>query len=94
MQQTKQCPICNAEMDIIDTRFPNALCSACITRAIDNNGNKVEFFNESLGGGLVATHTLPDGTTQNDKLFVCTIDDKPCKAVEFHMGGTGIELIG
>ncbi len=94
MQQTKPCPICSTEMNVIDQRFPNTVCDACASRAVDAASNKVEFSNGSMSGGIVATHAMPDGTTQTDEVLGCTIDGKPCHGVEFHMGGTGIELEG
>ncbi len=94
MQQTKPCPICSTEMKIIDQRFPNTVCDTCASRAVDAAGNIVEFINASMSGGLIASYTMPNGSTQTDEILGCTIDGKPCHVVEFHMGGTGIELEG
>lgn len=92
MQQTKPCPICGAEMDVIDPRFLNTVCQTCTSRALDANNNKVEFFNKEMSGGIIASHVLPDGSRRSDENLECIIDGKACHGVEFHMGGTGIEL--
>ncbi len=92
MANAKKCPICEQYMEYYDERYPNTVCKPCMSRAVDLVGNKVEFFNAHMGGGLITRHTLPDGSTRDDVDIKCMIDDRSCHGVEFHMGGTGIIL--
>jgi hypothetical protein len=49
------CPICGVGQPA-DPRYPNYLCSDCVGRAVDEGGSPLDFGNEGLGGGFVATY--------------------------------------
>ncbi len=89
----KRCPICGNSMEALDDRFPNLICMECSKKALDANGDNVEFFNYDGGGGLIAQHTQNDGHSYQDKIIDCIVAERKCQGVEFHMGGTGIVLI-
>lgn len=52
------CPICNAEVMPMQ-RYPDYVCEICVAEVTDLNGELLQFYNESISGGLVAHRKNP-----------------------------------
>ena len=89
-QATHKCPITGEDTPTHDARFPNTVTQSASLRAVDAQGRSVTFYNNGLGGGILARHLNADQSHEDDNDVTCWIDGIACTAVEFHMGGTGI----
>ena len=81
------CKICDAEI-IDNPRYPNMVCSACHSLITDENNIQIEFFNESMSGGVIGVYKEtgePYNSTE------CFINNIKCKAKEGRFGGIVIE---
>ena len=83
------CPICFKPISF-NPRYPRAVCPDCVSRAADESGRTIEFFNEDLSGGLIAAYR---GTGEPYPSDLCWIDHIPCQAQEAHLGGIIIQPI-
>ena len=84
------CPITGEETPTYDPSFPNTVSQTAGLRAVDAQGRRVEFYNESTSGGLIARHINSDQAYEENREYDCRIDGVACRGIEFHMGGTGI----
>ena len=82
------CPICSAPV-APNVRYRNYICFECCAKAVDENGRKLGFGNESFSGGFVVWYA--DTNTTRDS-HVCFIDGIECWADEAHMGGVVIRV--
>jgi ribA/ribD-fused uncharacterized protein len=83
------CPICFQSVPHWE-RYPRAVCSDCFEKACDDQGQKLSFFNISMGGGFEAFVT----ETQEKYLsHTCYVEGVECWADEFRFGGIVIEAL-
>lgn len=82
------CPLCGVKVEP-NVRYGNSICFECCARAVDENGRKLGFGNESLSGGFVAWYA--DTNAARDT-HICYIDGIECWADEAHMGGIVIRM--
>lgn len=82
------CPMCGASV-VPNVRYRNYICFECCEKAVDENGRKLGFGNQSLSGGFVAWYA---DTKETRDTHVCYIDGIECWADEAHMGGIVIRL--
>ena len=81
------CPICgNAQRPF--PRYPRYLCQACAAEAVDEAGRRLEFCNESIGGGFQA---MIAATGEIRDSHVCFIRGVRCWADEARLGGIVIQ---
>jgi hypothetical protein len=69
-------------------RYPNMVCTACQVFITDENNRQIEFFNESISGGIIGIYKItgePYNSTQ------CFINNIKCEAKEGRFGGIVIE---
>jgi hypothetical protein len=65
-------------------RYPTAVCSACVERAVEGHGRPIWFYNESMSGGFQAVHA---DSGEEHAGHECWIDGVRCWAGEAHLGG-------
>jgi len=82
------CPICGVSVEP-NVRYRNYICFECCSKAVDENGRKLGFGNESLSGGFVAWYV---DTNEPRDTHICYIDGIACWADEAHMGGIVIRI--
>jgi hypothetical protein len=82
------CPICEAGVEP-NVRYRNYICFDCCANAVDENGRKLGFGNESFSGGFVAWYK---DTNETRDSHICYIDGVECWADEAHMGGIVIRI--
>lgn len=82
------CPVCHSPIPS-DPRYPKAVCTLCMGKAVDPEGRKVGFFNTGLDGGLSGMYE-DDGSEYGSTL--CLIDGLVCHVEERHMGGIVIQV--
>lgn len=87
-----KCVICKGQEAPANLQHPDLLCSSCEGAAVDSEGNPVTFYNESIGGGMIAHHAIKDGPGFYDYDLSCFIQGIECHGVEFKFGGTGIAI--
>lgn len=59
MTNKQFCPICNSEVMPMQ-RYPDYVCEKCADEVTDIDGRIVQFYNESISGGLVAHRRNPE----------------------------------
>ncbi|RYY55755.1 MAG: hypothetical protein EOO09_09210 [Chitinophagaceae bacterium] len=77
------CFTCNREIPY-STRYPERLCELCMKVAVNRDGQKLSFSNESLSGGFVSYN---ESTRVNGKEHTCYVKGYECHADEAYMGG-------
>jgi hypothetical protein len=82
------CQICGVSVQP-NVRYKNYICFECCAKAVDENGRKLGFGNESFSGGFVAWYS---DTNETRDSHICYIDGIECYADEAHMGGIVIRL--
>ena len=82
------CQICTASVEP-NVRYREYICFECCAKAVDEDGRKLGFGNESLSGGFVARYV---DTNETRNSHICYIDGIECYADEAHMGGIVIRL--
>ena len=82
------CPICGVAVEP-NVRYRNYICFECCGKAVDEDGRKLGFGNESFSGGFVAWYS---DTNETRDSHICYIDGIECYADEAHMGGIVIRL--
>ncbi len=80
---THPCPHCSSPMPYLP-RYPMAVCSSCVERAVDKNGRHLAFYNTSIFGGFEAMYS---DTGDVHPSHECFIDGVRCWADEARMGG-------
>ena len=90
MKETN-CPPCNIELSYLP-RYSNLLCGDCASKAIDDANNPVAFYNESLTGGIIATHSTAEGEKTNGNMK-CLVDGRECRGIELRFGVTAVQLL-
>ncbi len=81
------CPICANEVRT-NLRYPKIVCHKCVTKATDDKGLLVEFFNEDFSGGCFGQYV---GTEDDYKSKICYINGIKCQAQEGRFGGIVIQ---
>lgn len=84
----QRCPICSADVEP-NVRYRNYTCFDCCRKAVDENGRRLGFGNESFSGGFVAWYK---DTNETRDSHICYIDGIECWADEAHMGGIVIRV--
>ena len=82
------CPICGISGPP-DPRYPRCICPECGHRATDENGRGLQFTNESVSGGFIATYRDTGEVRDN---HICFVDGIRCWADEAHMGGIIVSI--
>ena len=82
------CPLCSALVEP-NVRYGNYICFDCCEKAVDEDGRKLGFGNESISGGFVAWYA---DTKEARPTHICYIDGIECWADEAHMGGIVIRV--
>ncbi|MEG4799007.1 hypothetical protein QUB63_02590 [Microcoleus sp. ARI1-B5] len=86
-RQLHPCPICSIPSPYWE-RYPRLVCSTCRSKACDDRGRKLKFFNVSMDGGFQAIVV----DTQEEYLsHICYIEGIQCWADEGRFGGIAIE---
>ena len=88
---TKQCPICNETM-IATERYPLAVCARHYSECLDGDGNRVEFVNEGMWGGLVSHHHVGGEVVMRSDPN-CFVRGVKCCAGEARYGGIVIQVV-
>jgi hypothetical protein len=88
-QNFHHCPVCSGKMSF-NSRYPHAVCLSCQDRAVDEQGRSLEFFNQSMSGGLQIQY-VDDGAKRTSP--VCYIDGLKCRAEEARFGGVVIQVV-
>jgi hypothetical protein len=83
------CPICERPMPI-NVRYPKAVCSECIKRAVDESNRPLNFYNQSTTGGFMAVYV---DTGEERTSHICFIDGIKCRADEAHLGGIVVSVM-
>lgn len=83
------CPLCGAGVPH-NERYPTYICEECVSRAMNEAGQSVEFYNTSAGGGFVAINSATGEKTED---HVCFIDKRKCWADERYFGGIVIQPV-
>ncbi|CAN5659614.1 hypothetical protein BH24ACI3_BH24ACI3_11880 [soil metagenome] len=86
----QRCPICSAAVEP-NVRYKNYVCFNCCALAVDEEGRKLGFGNESFSGGFAAWYADTNETREG---HVCFIKGIKCWADEAHMGGIAIRIYG
>ncbi len=84
------CPICGASGLPSWERYPRYVCGACVGRACDERGRRLEFFNEGPFGGFLSVYA---DTRERYGQRRCYIDGRACEADEARFGGIVIQLL-
>ena len=82
-QQLKPCPICSIPSPYRE-RYPRLVCSTCRSKACDDRGRQLKFFNVSMDGGFQAL--LVDSQEEYPS-HICYIEGIKCWADEGKFGG-------
>lgn len=82
------CPVCQSPIPF-DPRYPRAVCSLCMGKAVDREGRRVNFYNTDLGGGLSGRYE-DDGSEYT--FTQCLIDGFGYQAEERRLGGIVIQI--
>tara|TARA_R110002050_G_scaffold300534_1_gene470365 strand:+ start:251 stop:979 length:729 start_codon:yes stop_codon:yes gene_type:complete len=83
-----QCPICKTDLQP-STKYPNYVCSDCVNKASDKQGQPLSFGNIDMGGGFEAFYTE---TNKKHDSHICYIEGIECFADEEKFGGIVIEV--
>tara|TARA_B100002051_G_C16743057_1_gene645596 strand:- start:5673 stop:5939 length:267 start_codon:yes stop_codon:yes gene_type:complete len=83
---TKNCPICS-EKTHISKKYPYSVCSKCSQKTVDENDNKIEFFNIDYNGGF---YSIKDNIKSEE--HICYINGIQCYAEEARFGGIVVSL--
>lgn len=83
------CPICGEKVPHWE-RYPRQVCTNCMNKASDAYGRRLQFFNESAGGGFKAFYR-DNGAEYNRN--ICYIDGRKCFANEHRFGGIVVEVV-
>ncbi len=86
----QRCPICSAAVEP-NVRYKNYICFHCCALAVDEEGRKLGFGNESFSAGFVA---WDEDTKETRRSHICFIKGVKCWADEAHMGGVVIRIYG
>jgi len=82
------CPVCGAPL-ARSARYPRALCPPCVLEAIDREGRRVRFANESISGGFVAHPVGGEPSQDHD----CWVRGSACRADESYFGGIVVQRV-
>lgn len=85
----RPCPICSAPVGA-SSRYPRAVCPACVLEGVDADGQELRFSNIDLSGGFAAQRA--DGTSPSHP-HACLIRGLACHADEARFGGIVVELV-
>lgn len=83
------CSLCGSPVPESE-RYPKYICGSCVSRAVNEAGQPVEFNNTNAGGGFVA---INKATGEKTEEHACFIDGKPCWASERYLGGIVVQLV-
>ena len=90
--ETVNCPICK-QLHKVLSRYKLSICDDCINnfKCYDQNGNIVNFCNESMSGGFVSLHR-ENGIDVKKQDHICYINNIKCIANESRFGGIIIQI--
>jgi hypothetical protein len=89
----KPCPICNVDVENYSERYAdlNIICKQCnlTYEKVDENGDKIDFTNIDIFGGLQSIVMKKDGSTIINKLIdgCFYMNNIKCRATEYRFGG-------
>lgn len=81
------CPICKIELKPVP-RYPNYVCETCASKATDETGRYLNFYNEDFSGGFKAVYADSQETYTS---HFCFIQGIKCYADESRFGGILIQ---
>lgn len=87
------CPICGAPRPH-SPRYPRAVCTGCVARAVDGAGRPLTFSNlfpESLGGFQAVYADTRERLVTSGDSCVCFVGGLRCRAREAYFGGVVVE---
>ena len=88
-----KCLVCNEEKAFHIERYPRMICNVCNELDyFDEQGNKVEFFNEDIYGGFFSSHKI-NGNTIIKREHICYIQNIRCYADEGRFGDIIIQVL-
>jgi hypothetical protein len=82
------CPICNKGQNR-SLRHSNYVCHRCVANAVDENGRRIRFANQSMGGGIVVYYV---DTGEIRKSNICYISGVRCRADEARFDGIVVQI--
>lgn len=85
------CPICDTITKTLPC-YPRRACSIYAAKASDESGRALEFFNASIGGGLVAYY-MDSYQAETRPGHPCFVDDIRCYADGVRFGGIVIRTL-
>ena len=83
------CPVCGQEVKA-NPRYPRYLCGACVERASDANGQKLQFFQSNPDGRYAARYAL---SGEDYPSHECLVDGMKCWADEARFGGIVVQTV-
>jgi len=83
------CPTCGREVEP-NPRYPRYLCSACVERAADTNGELIQFYQASPDDQYAARYATTGVDYPNHECFV---DGVKCWADEARFGGIVVQTV-
>ena len=83
------CPVCRIEVQT-NPRYPRYLCRTCIERAVDKNGEKIQFFQSNPDGRYAARYSATGAVYPSHECFV---DGSKCWADEARFGGIIVQTV-
>jgi|GEM_PF-6857546 len=90
------CPICGSEMPY-NPRYPKRICKKCQTKAKNDFGQPLRFYNQGLTRGLLLETLSETGEVlskdQGKNQYHCYVDDQLCLLHEGRFGGLILRLI-
>lgn len=82
------CPICKKGL-VRSLSYPNYVCHICVANAVDENGRRIRFANQSTERGLVAYYA---DTGEIRKSNICYISGVRCSTEEARFGGIVVRI--
>jgi len=93
MCDTKPCPICGQTIPVL-VRYPDHICRTCADRAASAEGRPLEFYNETVLGGILAFYADTGKPYHPGEVHIpCFVDGVPCVAEEARFGGIVVQVV-
>jgi hypothetical protein len=87
MSSNHYCPGCGKEQTTGSLRYPWHFCEACLQLAETGHGQRLEFTNASLSGGLSYKNVVTNDSKWNCGVVLCLIRGRPALVTEAYFGG-------
>ena len=90
-ENQQKCGICDNFVNA-SPRYPNYACNSCQVEAVDQDGNRIDFFNRDAFGGFLSVTTVNDEKIEGEN-HICYIKNIKCCADEGRFGGIVIRPV-